>query len=69
MLRSGEQVGAELIIMNGSGLTKFVMAGDVVVHPPAFVTTTSIICPFVRVLVEYVVELLFCMLAPPTLKL
>jgi hypothetical protein len=51
VLRSGEQVGAELTIINGRIFTKFVIAGDVEIQPPAFVTITSIICPFVRVLV------------------
>jgi len=52
--RSGEQVGGDVIIMNGRIFTKFVMTGDTETHPVTLVTITSIIWPLVSELVVYV---------------
>jgi len=61
---------SELVIVGvGNARTVFVIVDEVAVHPLEFVTITSTICPFVRVLVVNVEEPPDCTLVPFTLKL
>jgi hypothetical protein len=69
VLRSAEQVVAEIMDINGAGLTKNGEPEMDALQLLALVTTTETDWPLVRVLVVNISEEPFCLLTPPTIKL